>query len=63
MNTRSSNQESYCSLANKFLLTNSNLESLLEQHFVGLIYKLKWVLGLERLLDMHNSYCSNKAKH
>ena len=52
MNNRSSNQESYCSLANKFLLTNSNLESLLEQHFVGLLSKLKRILGLESLLEM-----------
>ena len=38
MNNRSSDQESYCSLA-KILLMNSELERLLEQAFVGLLSK------------------------
>ena len=49
MNSRSSD---YSSLANNFLLINSNLENLLEQHFVGLLFKLKRVLGLESLLQI-----------
>ena len=46
MNSRLSNyesdQESDCSLANNFFLINSNLERLLEHHFMGLLSKF-WV--------------------
>ena len=49
MNNRSSNQESYCSLANNFLLMNSNLESI-GATFCGFTLQIKEDFGFREFV-------------
>ena len=48
MNSSSSDLMNYCSWAKK----NPGIESLLESHFVGLLFIIKSILYLESLLEM-----------